>query len=160
MKAKTRIATKKSSKKRKIAIAATITIMAAIIIASAIRQPTKNETNPPKKDPNEYFQFLDISAFGTRVSQSVVRIQTLYFKVKPIGGDAHNFVISGTMIDPAEYWREVIENGTEEAFEVTFQSSLQVYKKDDGYPITIKIRSDEAEGYVTLILKDEDIISY
>ncbi|MEM3566335.1 MAG: hypothetical protein QXK47_02870 [Candidatus Bathyarchaeia archaeon] len=150
---------KKAYPKRKIAIIAIIAIMATIIIISALRQQTENTTNP-KKDPNEYFQFLDISAFGTRVSENVVRIRVLYLKVKPIGGDAHNFAIAGLPIIFEDYWRAEIKNGTEEVFEIELQYSIQLRKEANGYPIKLQIRSDEAEGDVTLWLKDEDITTF
>lgn len=150
---------KKSHSKGKIVIASIITIMAIIMIFSFLRQQAE-ETTSPKKDPNRYFQFLDIAAFGTRVSQNVVRIQYLYLTVKPIGGDAHNFVISGLPIQLEDYWRAEIKNETEEHFEIEILNPIQIYKKDNEYPITLHVRSDEAEGDVTLWLKDEDIITY
>jgi hypothetical protein len=162
MKAKTKGVRKgKSTRKRNIAIAATITIMATIIIISALNQQTKKGTNPPKQDPNRYFQFLDVSAVGSKVSETIVRIQYLYFILKPVGGDAHHVVVIPRegVAQPEEYYRDEIKNGTEEHFEIQFQYQIQIHKQDDGYPITLKIVSDEAEGYVTLILKDENIIS-
>jgi hypothetical protein len=161
MKTKKRRIAKKSSSKRKIAIVSIIAIAAIIIISPAIYQQTKKGENTPKKDPEEYFQFLNTSAFGKRVSQNVVRIESLFFALKPVGGDAHNVaVILEGYADPLDYWRAEIKNGTEEHFEVQLQYAIQVYKQDEGYPIKLKIRSDEAEGKVTLFLKEEDIITY
>ncbi|MEM3875050.1 MAG: hypothetical protein QXU45_07965 [Candidatus Bathyarchaeia archaeon] len=150
---------KRAYSKRKIAIASIIAVMVTIITISTIRQRTENTTNP-KKDPNEYFQFLDVSAFGTRVSQNVVRIQSLSLTVKPVSGDAHNFAITGLPINYENYWRAEIKNGTEEHFEIELQYQIQLYKKANGYSIKLHIRSDESEGDVTLWLKDEDIITY
>ena len=112
-----------------------------------------------KKDANEYFQFLDTSALAKRTSEKVIRINYLFFKLVPVGGDAHHVVIFAEgMANPENYYYSEIKNGTEQNVEIQFFSPIQSVKQGNVYPITIRIRSDEAEGSVTLYLKEEDII--
>jgi len=112
-----------------------------------------------KKAANEHFQFLDTSALAERVSEKVIRINYLFFKLVPVGGDAHNVVIFAEgMANPENCYYSEIKNGTEQNVEIQFYSPIQSVKQGDVYPITIRIRSNEAEGYVTLHLKEENII--
>jgi len=144
--------------KQKLAIAL-ILIIAIIVMGIVVLHQTRNKTNQPKRDPNEYFQFLDPAAFASRVSQSIIRIKTLSFSLKPIGGDAHHVVIfADGMANPQDYYYLEIKNGTEVPVEIQFSYSIQVSKKGEAYPVTLKIWSDEAEGEVTLWLRDEAIV--
>jgi len=132
--------------------------MVAVIVGIILYQQLPKGSKI-KKDANEYFQFLDISALAERVSEKVIRINYLFFKVVSVGGDAHNVVIFAEgMANPENYYYSEIKNGTEQNVEIQLFSQIQSVKQGDVYPITIRIRSDEAEGYVTLHLKEENII--
>lgn len=159
MKARTRRRPRKTASKEKLAIALTISIIAIIIIGAIILQQIKNEANTPKKNPNEYFQFVNASALAIRVSQNIIRIKTLSFILKPIGGDAHHVVIFAQgMANPKDYYYIEIKNNTEQPIEIQFPSLLQVTKQDNAYPLALRIWSDEAEGQVIIWLKEEDIL--
>ncbi|MGB9778853.1 MAG: hypothetical protein ACPLW8_05560 [Candidatus Bathyarchaeales archaeon] len=150
---------KKSSLKTKVAIISLIAITAIIIIA-AIHQQTQNEAKT-LKDPNEYFQFLDAQAQGSRVSQDAIRIEYLQFNLTPVGGDAHNIVIfTEGMTSPQDYWYEEIKNGTEKTIQIQFASQIQVTKQPDGtYLLKVQIRSDETEKgqHIFRMKVDEEI---
>ena len=148
MKAKTKgVGKGKFTRKRKIAIAATITIMATIIIISALNQQTKKETNPPKQDPNKYFLFLNAEAQGQKLSSSTIalKIEYLQFNLKPIGGDAHDVVIFAEgMTNPNNYWYQEIKNGTTQPIAIQFGNPIVAKKQPDGtYLIEIEIYSRE-----------------
>jgi hypothetical protein len=152
---------RKHSKNKKAAIILTAIIAAIAIMVLAAYTQTKTNTEKPKEDPNRYFQFLDAAASGYHPQNlpNIIRIKMLYFKFKPIGGDATNVVIHAEgLMNPADYFYKYISKGTEIDIEITFESPLQIQKKGDIYPVRIKIYSDEAEGYVTLELRDENVI--
>ncbi len=153
---------RKHSKNKKTAIILTAIIATIAIIVLAAYTHTDTNTEKPKEDPNKYFQFLDAAASGyhPQNSPNILRIEMLYFKLKPIGGNATNVVIHAEgMMNPSDYFYESISKGTEIYIEITFKSPIQIQKEGDVYPVRIKVYSNEAEGYVTLELRDEDVIS-
>ncbi|MEM0006918.1 MAG: hypothetical protein QXR89_01445 [Candidatus Bathyarchaeia archaeon] len=165
MKTKTKLTAKKS-RKRNIAIAVTLTIITLIIIASAIHQQAKKEANPPKEDPNKYFQFLSAEAQGEKIagSATALKIQYLTFILKPVMGDAHDVVIFAEgMTNPGDYWYGEIKNGTETRIEIQFSSPIRVTKQPgDLYLLEIEIYSSETlRGKHTFQMKiDEEIGNY
>lgn len=169
MKAKTKgVGKGKFTRKRKIAIAATITIMATIIIISALNQQTKKETNPPKQDPNKYFLFLNAEAQGQKIhnSTTALKIEYLQFNLTPIGGDAHDVVIfADGMINPNDYWYQEIKNGTTQSIGIQWPVDSPIVAKkqpDCTYLIEIKIYSRETwkDKHVFKMRIDEEIGNY
>ncbi|MEM3549635.1 MAG: hypothetical protein QXN87_04010 [Candidatus Bathyarchaeia archaeon] len=153
---------RKPPKNKKAAIILMAIIVAITIIGLSAYTHTKTNSEKTKEDPNRYFQFLDAAAFGyhPQNSPNVIRIEMLYFKLKPIRGNATNVVIHAEgMMNPTDYFYESISKGAEIEIEITFESPIQIQKKENVYPVKIKVYSEEAEGYVTLELKDEDVIS-
>ena len=153
---------KKAVKKRQITIFLT-TVASFFVVLTVMLYYSNLEQKIPKRDPNEYFQFKNISALGCHPenSSNVVRIQMLYFEFVPVSGDAHNVVIfTEGMSNPNDYYYSHIEKGEKQSVEIVFPPNheIQIRKQQDKYPIKIKIRSDEAEGYVTLWLREDDII--
>jgi len=153
---------KEAVKKRQIIIFLT-TVVSFLVVLTAMSHYSSLEQKIPKRDPNEYFQFKNISALGyhPKNSSNVMRIQMLYFEFVPVGGDAHNVVIfTEGMSNPNDYYYSHIEKGKKQNVEIIFPPNceIQIRKQQDKYPIKIRIRSDEAEGYVTLWLREEDIL--
>ena len=134
-------------------------VIIAIVILIILKQPS--QTQKSRMDPSEYFMFLDVSAVGyhPQNAPNIIRIRMLHFKIMPICGNANNVVIfMEGMVNPADYYYPQIKNGTEQIVEITFSNELQIRKEEKGYPIKIRIRADEAEGYVTIWLGEEDIL--
>ncbi len=162
MKTKRKAQAKKSLKK-KVVIAATIIIMATIIITSALRQQIRKEENPPKEDPNKYFQFLEAQAQAQKISGSTtaLKIEYLQFKLKPVRGDAHDIVIfTEGMTNPGDYWFKEIKNGTEQLIKIQFSLPIRVIKQPgDTYLLTVDVYSMETyKGTHTFQMKiDEEI---
>jgi hypothetical protein len=116
-----------------------------------------------KKSLTEYFGFSEISALATAVpgtNNTVIRISLLYFELTPIGGDAHNVVVFVQgMTDPTDYYYPEILNGTAQPQEINLQSAIQTVKQEAGFPVKVKIRSDETgEGNITLYIPEEEVI--
>lgn len=152
-------------KKRKKVSFRFLTILAFIVIIAVgmalmiLKQPS--QTQRFKMDPNEYFVFLDVSAFGyhPQNAPNIIRVKMMHFKMMPIGGDANNVVIFVEgIVNPANYYYPQIKNGTEQVVEIIFPNELQIRRGEKGYPVKIRIRADEAEGYVTIWLEEDMLL--
>jgi len=146
-------------KKTKTAIAIYLITFVTVIAIAVYFNNTKQEK--PKVKPEEYFEFSDIAAFARNsTTQKAILIEMLHFNLTPIGGDANHVVIfTEGMTNPEDYYYLKIQNSTTETVDITFTSPIMSIKQDEGYPIKIRIRSDEAEGYVIIFIKPEDVIT-
>jgi hypothetical protein len=92
-------------------------------------------------------------------SNTIIRISLLYFNLTATGGAAHHVVIFAQgMTAPEDYYYDEILNGTTVSLEVQFKYHVQSTKQEAGFPIDIRIYSDEAEGYVTLFIPESNVI--
>jgi len=146
-------------KKTKIAIAIYLITFVTVIAIAVYFNNTKQEK--PKAKPEEYFEFSDIAAFARNsTTQNAILIEMLHFNLTPIRGDANHVAISTDgMTNPEDYYYLKIQNSTTETIDITFAFPIKSTKQDEGYPIKVKIYSDEAEGDVTLFIKPEDVIT-
>jgi len=146
--------------KRTIWIALSIIVIATILISLVIYSSRLPPS--PKKAASEYFSFSDFGALARSSaggSNSTILIEYLGFSITPTGGDAHHAVLffpGG--VDPEDYYYDRIPNGTSIFVEVNFKNYIPSAKQANGYPIKFRIYSDEAEGYVTLVIPESDII--
>jgi hypothetical protein len=114
----------------------------------------------PKIPASEYFSFSDIAAHANYQRDDVIRIDLMQFYLTPIGGDAHQVIIflEGNY-NPLDWYQPEILNGTKTNFETQLPQSIQLRDSEDGkidnvYPMQIRVRSAEAEGYVTVNVVD------
>jgi hypothetical protein len=150
---------KKSNNKKRILIPLFITFVVVLSISIMVY---KGQEPPPKKTPAEYFSFSDVSAFATSVTNSTIRVKLLHFMLTATAGDANHLVIfSPGMTDPADYYHlDDVKNGTTASIEITFPYDVQSVKEQEGFPVDIKIFSDEAEGKITLYIPEAQVEIY
>jgi hypothetical protein len=156
-------ATKRSAKKRKMLKYAEITAAVLLIIAVAATLIIFYNPNPPtvkpKLEATEYFSFSDLGAEYESVTgtNSVIRIKTLYMTLTPVKGNATNVnLFPPGYTDATSTAAFDIENGTSKSFEIPLQSAYQSIKTGTTYPVKIKISSDQAAGYVTLQIPENN----
>jgi hypothetical protein len=118
------------------------------------------EGQTPKIPASEYFSFSDVFAHANYQRDDVIRIDMMQFFITPVGGDAHYVVIfvEGNY-NPLDWYQPEMLNGTKVNFETQLPDPIQLRDSDDGkiddvYPMEIRVRSDEAEGYVTVNVVD------
>lgn len=70
----------------------------------------------------------------------------------------HVVIFAQGMANPNDYYWIKITNGTTIQVEITFPYALISVRQEEGFPVTIRIYSDEAEGNVTLYLHESDLI--
>jgi len=136
-------------------ISASIIALAVIITFAYLNQPTTGI-----KQSSSYFLISDPAAAGRYLAgNSTVVISTLGFNFTPIGGDAHNVALFLKGMTPAiEHTFPFVGNGTSTSSgEIDIPYSLPVSKYPDGYHLTIRIRCDEADGNITMVIPEGDM---
>jgi hypothetical protein len=152
--------TKRSkSKKTKWLVAVAFVLFASVLTTSLLMY--RGQPSPPKKTPDQYFSFSNIGAWATNVSKTFIKIKVLYFTITATGGDAHHLALFlPGMADPLDnYQYDRATNGTALPVEITFPSEVSSTKKEQGFPINIKLWCDEAEGTVTLYVPETGIFT-
>lgn len=147
---------KPTQKKWLIIVLLTATVLVALVVMALL-----NQQSITAYSASEYFAFTEISAVGRSISQNnnnSILIQLLFFELTPIKGDAHHVVIFAGMTDPQEYAYDQILNGTKMSVEIQLGHGISSRKQIAGYPIRIRMQSDEAIGYVTLLIPENNII--
>lgn len=141
-------------KKSTLAVIAFVILIATVIII-LIFSNQKTQTKPPAR---EYFEIFDISAVAKPQDSEnkTIKIWLLDFKIKPIGGDAHDLVIILTGMVEREDWpnfegKVIRQNETvslsESGMEITFPSLVLSTRNTNGsYPITLRIACDETSN--------------
>lgn len=138
-------------KKSTLAVIA-FSVLIAIVIIILIFSNQKTQTKPPAR---EYFEIFDITAFAEPQDSEnkTIKIWLLDFKIKPIGGDAHDVVIIPPGMVEEEDWpnfegKVIRQNETvslsESGMEIMFPYSVSSTRNTNGsYPITLRIACDE-----------------
>jgi hypothetical protein len=150
---------RKKSPKTKWVVAVALVVFASVLAASLLTY--RGQPSPPKKTPDQYFSFTSLAAEATNVSSTIVKISTLYFNITAIGGDAHHLNIQPPgMVDPQDYPQyDEAPNGTALPVQLTFPNPVLSAEKAQGFPINIKLYSDEAEGMITLYIPASDVFT-
>lgn len=147
---------------RAVAVLIVITVFAVALIFFALSQ---NKPAPPKKNSIDYFAISGPpsgpAATGRYAagSNETVLIDRFGFYFMPIGGDAHEITlfIEGKITSEDFFWLE-IKNGTETfSGEIMPQFEILSHKQADGYPVRIRIFSEEADGYLNITIPVEDV---
>ena len=150
----------KSSKTRWLVVVAFV-VFASVLAASFLMY--RGQPAPPKKTPDQYFSFTGLAAEGTNVSSTIVKISTLYFNITATGGDAHHLNIfppgMGDIQDYPAY--DEAPNGTALPVQLTFPNPIlsTFSSTEKGFPIDIKLYSEEAEGTITLYIPVSDMFT-
>ncbi len=149
------------SARKKWAIA--LLVVAFLIVLSFSLAFYKGPEKPPKKTPDEYFEFSNMWGIAKSVANSTVRFTNLYFDITATGGDAHHIaVITTGMTDPSDYYLLELKNGTIKPIEIAFPYEVQSTRREDVFPIVfpidLRIFCDEAEGDITLYIPESDLI--
>jgi hypothetical protein len=128
-------------------------LLIILIIVSQVRQPPAS-----KKAPNECFEFSDVSALSESRIANAIRIKVLFFNMTAKCDVNHVVIFAQGMANPNDYYWIKIANGTTVQVEITFPSALLSVRQEEGFPVTLRIYSDEAEGKVTLYIPESNII--
>jgi hypothetical protein len=161
--------TKSGKPKTKKIIISLIIIFAFVgIIALGLYQSlSQSQTRPSKKPAAEYFEIFEatvndgefempsVDQGGSYENSSILFIFSISYKIRAIGGDAHNVVIkSWAKADLVDF--QVIQKDQWEYVEQTSSRPLYGYKstKDSTgkFPFQAKIVSDEAEGTILIYM--------
>lgn len=150
----------KSSKTRWV-VAVAFVVFASVLAASFLTY--RGQPSLPKKTPDQYFSFTGLLAEGTNVSSTIVKISTLYFNVTATGGDAHHLnIFPPGMVDLQDYPEyDEAPNGTALQVQLTFPNPIlsTFSSTEKGFPIDIKLYSEEAEGTITLYIPVSDMFT-
>lgn len=156
---------KKRKSYKKIGVVLAISIPLTIIIVVGIYQ-LQGQGQPIKKQAKDYFEIVEptvdngeflnptIDQGGSYQNSSHLRVYSLSFKLKAIGGDAHSVVVKS--------WATAnsvpIEGIARGEWEYVTQESappfgMVVGKNSEGiFQFTLKITSEEADGEITFSL--------
>jgi hypothetical protein len=144
---------RKSDKKRWLILPSIIALVAIIVFAI-------NQTTTGIKQSSNYFSIIDPAGLGrgTTGTNETVLMSVLGFNFTPIGGDAHNVVLFLKGMTPAiDYTFELIKNGTSTfSGEMQIPYAIPVRKYQDGYHVDIRIRCDEADGNMIIVIPEDD----
>ena len=128
-----------------------------VVLVLATYQP---EGQTPKIPASEYFSFSEVFAHANYQRDDVIRIDMMQFFITAVGGDAHYVVVfvEGNY-NPLDWYQPEMLNGTKVNFETQLPDPIQLRDSADGkidnvYPMEIRVRSGEAEGYVTVNVVD------
>lgn len=129
------------------------TVLIILITISQVRQPPAS-----KMAPNECFEFSDVNALSESRTTNTIRIRILFFNMTAKCDVNHVVLFAQGMADPSDYYWIKITNGTTVQVEITFPNALLSVRQEEGFPVTFRIYSDEAEGKVTLYIPESNII--
>jgi hypothetical protein len=150
---------RKKTSKTKWVVAIALVAFASVLTASLLTY--RGQPSPPKKTPDQYFSFTGLTAEGTNVSSTIVKISTLYFNITATGGDAHHLNIfppgMGDVQDYPAY--DEAPNGTAFPVQLAFPNPVLSRETAQGFPIDIKLFSEEAEGTITLYIPSSDVFT-
>lgn len=159
--------TKRSTLRKKrtvryVEIAVVVLLVAALVTVAIFFYNPNTPPEKPKLKASDYFAFSDLGAeYESSVANTtqIIKIKNLYLAVTPTGGNATSFHIDpGGNTDPLNYYYPEIKNGTKETIDVILDSDVQSIKNGTSYPFTIKVYSNEAEGYVTLQIPEDSVL--
>lgn len=130
------------------------------------RTDSKSAPIQVRQESSKYFAFSlfgggvvrDSTAFGG--SNTTIKIIELVFTFTPVGGDASEVTIfSEGSIAPTDYFWLNIPNGTSTIVDIQYEHGITSRKQANGYPVTFRLFSHEANGDITLVIPEDDVIS-
>jgi hypothetical protein len=148
---------RKKGTKNKKRIKALLVLFVLILFALLIVIQLQKQ-NISKNPPDQCFKFSNISAFIQEKHDKTILIKTLYFEMTPLLDIHHLTIFAQGMANPTDYYWLEIANGTVVNVEIEFQFSVLSIKQEQGFPVTLRIYSDETEGYITLFIEESNII--
>lgn len=147
---------KKRIKKRKVNKPLLIvSLVAVVIIIITVASFISQQRGFQEKTAEEYFEILDPTVdYGELIqNDTAVKIYTISFKIKAVGGDAHDVMVQS--------WARAERYPVGTIFEGEVKAVIQMMspppfaylseKNEDGkFPMEVKITSIEANGFVTI----------
>jgi len=128
------------------------------------RTDSKSAPIQVKQESSKYFAFSEFGAIRDAASfggsNTTIKIIELVFTFTPVGGDASEVtVFSEGSIEPTDYFWENIPNGTLTYVDIQYAHGITSRKQANGYPVTFRLFSHEADGDITLVIPEEDVFS-
>lgn len=128
------------------------------------RTDSKSAPIQVRQESSKYFAFSDFgamrdsTAFGG--SNTTIKIIELVFTFTPVGGDANEVtVFSEGSVAPTDYFWLHIQNGTATYVDIQYAHGITSTKQANGYPVTFRLFSHEANGDITLVIPEENVFS-
>ena len=151
---------RRKRRKKKVVLLAMLLVFVSIIIVAVYQSQPQ-----PKKSAAEYFEIFDSTVNygefreptedegGSYENSNVLIIYGVSFKLKAIGGTAHNVVVqSWAKADPVYF--EIIAKDQWKYVEQTSLPPAGYFSRKEGgkFPFRVRIRSSEAEGDIIIYL--------
>jgi len=133
------------------------TVMIVLIVLSVLYETSRPRV--PRKPASEYFRFSKALAMATPTDETnrSIMISAVNFNITAVGGNATNvyaFPSQGYVrIDDTPYFEEILQ-GQYARVIVEYRYKVLSTRKDEGYPVLFRISCKEAEGSVTIYVKE------
>lgn len=143
-------------KKRALILLAIVSIV-IIVVVMASYQGEQDEQGPSRPTAEEYFEIFDAIVdwpSELRENDTVLVIKYLLFKVKAVGGDAHEVTVN----HQGYYFADRVDLGNMTRGEVRYvefmipDPGFLTTLEEEGFPIAIPIFCEEAWGDITVYI--------
>jgi len=144
----------------------TLGLLAILLVFVAIIAVGVYQSRPqPKKPAAEYFEIFEATVNegefrdptedqgGSYQNSSVLIIYGISFKIRAIGGDAHNVIVASWATATEEYFEKIVKGQYAYYTKAATPPAGYLSKKEGGkFPFEVKMRSSEAEGTIKIYL--------
>jgi len=146
----------------------TLSLLAVLLVFVAIIALGVYQSRPqPKKPAAEYFEIFDAGVNpdqieflnptedqgGSYENSSVMIIYGIYFKIRAIGGDAHDVIVKSWATAPEEYFEKIVKGQYAYYSKASNRPGGYYSEKEGGkFPFEVGIWSWEAEGTIKIYL--------
>ncbi len=152
----------KKTRKNTVILLAILLVFVLIIIVAVSQSPPKS-----KEPADKYFEIFEATVNygefqdppedegGSYQNSSALIIYDISFKIRAIGGDAHNVVVGSWAKVPEVYFEEILKDQSayySEFSQAPFGYLSRKDKEVGKFPFEVRIRSSEAEGTITIYL--------
>lgn len=149
--------TKKKRRRRTSKVKVILPIALGTIIVLAVALYLSQPPSQQRKPAQEYFRVLgstvDIGDFPNFPDTSLLMIRAISFNITAVGGDAHGVVIESIALSEPQLLGD-ISQGQIVYVNLAFGGGLlsEFNEEEQGFPVTIRIRSMEASGELTFYI--------
>jgi PKD repeat protein len=125
------------------------------------RTDSKSGPIQVRQESSKYFAFSEFGAAARTFGgiNTTIKIIELTFTFTPVGGDANEVTVfaEGGVAATDYFWLH-IQNGTLTYVDIQYEHGITSSKQANGYPVTFRLFSHEANGDITLVIPEGDII--